>query len=162
MELDQRQLRNAFGTFATGVTVVTTLGEDGQPKAMTANSFSSLSLDPPLLLWCPGKSADCYDDFRRARRFAVHVLTAGQQAASNRFATKAIDKFAGVGWSTGDGGLPLLDDFLTRFEYETEAVHPGGDHVIMVGRVVRISVAGEAGAPLVFYGGKYRALSEAA
>jgi flavin reductase (DIM6/NTAB) family NADH-FMN oxidoreductase RutF len=146
-----RALRDAFGRFATGVTVITTATPDG-PVAITANSFSSLSLDPPLLLWSPGKFSKRFGVFAGAEYFAVHVLAAEQGALCTRFARDG-RAFEGLGAVPGPGGAPLLPDCLARFACRTAAVHDGGDHAIVVGEV--LSFALREGAPLVFSQGAY-------
>ncbi|NNL99974.1 MAG: flavin reductase family protein [Gammaproteobacteria bacterium] len=157
MEDEVRRFRNALGEFVTGVTVITTCDATGQPFGLTANSFASLSLSPPLVLWNLGDHADCYRVFKAAEHFAIHVLHHGQSAVSNRFATKGDDKFASLEWSAGVCGSPVLNDYAMLFECRTEAVHPGGDHLIMVGRVERFD-SGAEGSPLLYYRGGYRGL----
>jgi flavin reductase (DIM6/NTAB) family NADH-FMN oxidoreductase RutF len=146
-----RALRDAFGRFATGVTVITTATPEG-PMAITANSFSSLSLDPPLLLWSPGKFSKRFAIFAGAAHFAVHVLGAEQGDLGARFARDGRD-FDGVGALPGPGGAPLLPDCLARFACRTAAVHDGGDHAIVVGEVLDFAM--REGAPLVFSQGAY-------
>lgn len=158
MKDPQRAFRDALGTFATGITVVTTNDASGKPVGMTANSFASLSLDPPLILWSVGDHADCYEAFRDAGHFAVHILHSDQQAVSTQFSTKGADKFAGIPWHAGQEGSPVLEDYATCFECVKEANYPGGDHVILVGRVVNFDVRGER-APLIFHRGQYKALA---
>jgi flavin reductase (DIM6/NTAB) family NADH-FMN oxidoreductase RutF len=157
MESQQRKLRDAFGAFTTGICVIT--GHNGsRPFGMTVNSFSSLSLEPPLLLWNVGDHSDCYEPFRTARHFAVHVLHSDQQALSRRFATKNADKFAELDWKRGEWGSPILPEYMVCFECTTEAVHPSGDHLIMVGRVRRFDDRGTAREPLLYHRGRYRHL----
>lgn len=152
-----QHLRSAFGHYATGVTIITTRGAGGQPVGMTVNSFSSLSLDPPLVLWSIAHTSSNYEAFRAARCFAVHVLHAGQGELARVFSTRNIDRFAGVATSAGTSGAPLLADFHARFECETHAQYQGGDHLIIVGRVL---VAEErAGVPLLFYRGRFAAVA---
>lgn len=148
-----RELRQAFGHYATGVTIITCQDASGSPVGMTANSFSSLSLDPPLVLWSLAKTSSNYAAFSAARHFAVHVLEAGQQELATRFATKDVDRFAGTTVAAGQGGAPLLPDFHARFECATHALQDGGDHTIIVGRVLDVQV--REGAPLLFYRGKF-------
>lgn len=148
-----QQLRSAFGHYATGVTIITTQGVAGEPVGLTANSFSSLSLDPPLILWSIACTSSSYEAFRAARCFAVHVLHAGQGELARVFSTRNIDRFAGVATSAGASGAPLLPDFHARFDCETHAQHPGGDHLIIVGRV--LSAEERVGEPLLFYRGRF-------
>ena len=153
MSLDQRAFRDALGEFATGVTVVTAKDKDGTPVGATANSFSSVSLDPPLVLWNVAKTANCFDAFNAAEHFAVHILHSGQEDISKRFATKDNDKFSGVEWHESAEGVPLLTDFDVRFECSTEHLYDGGDHLIIVGRVHAMD--NKAREPLGFYKGRY-------
>lgn len=148
-------LRSAFGHFATGVTIITAVDGEGRPVGMTANSFSSLSLDPPLVLWSIASNASNFAAFSAARGFAVHVLHAGQQDLATLFATRNADRFRGLTTSPGAAGAPLLPDFHARFDCETHATHPGGDHLIIVGRVLEFTE--RAGEPLVFYRGRFAA-----
>lgn len=147
------ELRRAFSHYATGVTVVTTIDAAGRRVGMTANSFSSLSLDPPLILWSLAKSSANYEAFRDASHFAVHVLDSAQTALAKQFATKDIDRFADVTCATGHGGLPLLCDYHACFECGTHAQYDGGDHTIFVGRVLRADE--RPGDPLLFYRGRF-------
>ena len=146
-----RDFRTALGRFATGVTVVTTMTERG-PLGITANSFASVSLDPPLVLWCPAKFSRRFNAFVKAQHFAIHVLGTEQEALSHRFARDGLD-FDGADWAEGDNGLPVLNGCLARFECETHDCHDGGDHRIMVGRVTH--AAWREGAPMLFHGGAY-------
>jgi flavin reductase (DIM6/NTAB) family NADH-FMN oxidoreductase RutF len=154
---DQRTLRDALGSFATGVTVATCVDGDGEPFGLTVNSFTALSLDPPLLLVCIAKQARCAPAFSGAPFFAVNVLQTGQQPASIRFSTRDEDRFGATPWSTGETGAPLLMDSLAIFECERHAVHEGGDHLILVGQVVRASFDPNVD-PLLYFRGSYRRL----
>ncbi len=156
---DNRALRNALGRFATGVAVVTAIDPDGHPVGLTVNSFSAVSLNPPLVLWCLDNTSHNLAAFRRAGHHAINVLAAGQLDLSNRFATWPVERFAGLHWHPGAGGAPLLPDCCASFEVANEAAHPGGDHTIFVGRVERFSET-PAMMPLLFHAGQYRALSE--
>jgi flavin reductase (DIM6/NTAB) family NADH-FMN oxidoreductase RutF len=147
---DHRALRDAFGRFATGVTVVTTMRPEG-PAGFTANSFSSLSLDPPLVLWSPAKSSRRFGIFAGAEFYAIHVLTVGQAGLIDRF-TRLGEGFAGLDHAMTVEGLPVLPA-LARFDCAAHAVHDGGDHAILVGRVLRVTV--REGDPLVFSQGRY-------
>ncbi|MEM7089169.1 MAG: flavin reductase family protein [Pseudomonadota bacterium] len=147
---DTRTLRDAFGRFATGVTIVTCHSADG-PVCVTANSFSSLSLDPPLIMWAGDRNSRRFPYFHQARHFSVHVLSADQSdlcfgCSRNAFALRDInhDRCA--------NGTPLLPDCLARFECEQHAYHDAGDHVIVVGKVLKVSMAD--GDALTFYAGK--------
>lgn len=151
--VDQRDFRNALGRFATGITVITTVGPDGKPVGLTANSFSAVSLDPPLILWCLGRSATSMPAFQQCSHFAVNVLETGQRALSHRFATPAVDKFTGLNWRAGRGGAPVLPGCLACFECRTVKRYDGGDHVIFLGKVERYCHSN--GSPLLFNAGKY-------
>ena len=147
------RLREALGSFVTGITVVTTRN-GGEPHGLTANSFSSVSLEPPLVLFSLSRAADCFDAFERAEAFAVNVLRSDQEDVSSRFATKDVDKWTGVDWRPGHGGCPLLEGAVAAFECRVAARHEGGDHVIYVGEVVRFDHRPDA-APLAFFRGRY-------
>jgi len=150
-------LRDALGSFATGVTVVTCLDSEGRPFGLTVNSFTSVSLDPPLLLVCIARQARCRAALVEAGHFAVNVLQTGQQPASIRFSTRDEDRFGATPWSTGESGAPILKDSLAIFECERSAVHDGGDHEILVGRVLRASFDPNMD-PLLYFRGRYRRL----
>ena len=157
MTMDGREFRNALGRFATGVCLITTATEDQQALALTANSFSSVSLDPPLVLWSLQNNSDVYDLFSRPRYFAINVLCREQEILSNRYARKGEHALAAEHFSPGKYGAPIIRDALVSFECELDATHEGGDHLIIVGRVQNMqSRAG--GDPLLFYAGGYREL----
>lgn len=151
---DPRAYRDALGAFATGVTVVTTGSADG-PVGITANSFASVSLDPPLVLWMPAKSSKRFDYFAEAPHFAIHVLDGHQQEVCNGF-TKDKHAFDGLDWVTGDNDVPMIRGCLARFECSLHATHDAGDHVIILGRVDRASF--RTGLPLLFQGGRFVSL----
>jgi flavin reductase (DIM6/NTAB) family NADH-FMN oxidoreductase RutF len=151
---DRRDLRSALGQFATGVTVVTTTSPRGHKVGVTANSFASVSLDPPLVLWCQARQAPSATIFRNARRFAVNVLAANQHHLSRQFAAPADDKFAGVACTSGPDGVPLIDGAIARFLCRAVSAHDGGDHLIQVGEVENYEWFD--GEPLVFHSGRYR------
>jgi len=146
-----RAFRAALARYATGVTVVTTASARG-PVGMTANSFSSLSLDPPLVLWCPARSSSRFAAFEAARHYAIHVLEAGQLDLCQRFARSG-DNFAGLATGVTPEGQPMLPGCLARFDCSAHATHDGGDHAILVGRVLRAEM--RAGDPLLFWDGRY-------
>jgi flavin reductase (DIM6/NTAB) family NADH-FMN oxidoreductase RutF len=154
---DPRTLRDALGCFATGVTVVTCLDESGQPVGLTANSFTSVSLDPPLLLVCIAKGAASATALLAARHFAVNVLQTGQQPASIRFSTRHEDRFGPNDWTAGELGAPVLKQSLGVFECESHAVHEGGDHHILLGRVIKATFDASLD-PLLYFRGRYRRL----
>jgi 3-hydroxy-9,10-secoandrosta-1,3,5(10)-triene-9,17-dione monooxygenase reductase component len=148
-----KAFRKALGSFATGVTIVTTCDADGNDVGVTANSFNSVSLDPPLVLWSLSKKARSISAFTNAEHFAVHVLSADQESLSDRFARTGSRKFEGLQTSRGPGGIPLLEGCAARFQCATTYHYEGGDHVIIVGRVLDFDHT-EA-VPLVFHGGRY-------
>lgn len=145
-----RAFRDALGRFATGVTVVTC--EADGPVGITANSFASVSLDPPLVLWSPARASRRFDAFAAAQHFVVHVLGEGQTAVALAFAKEG-DAFDGLPTTRNPEGAPVIEGCPARFECRTHARHDGGDHEIVVGRVLR-AASGE-GHPLVFHGGTY-------
>lgn len=149
-------LRSALGCFATGVTIVTTR-EGDRPVGVTANSFTSVSLDPPLVLVSLARTASSLPTFERAQTFAVNVLNVDQQASAAQFASRVEDRFAGVEWEASESGSPILTGSLASFECEKYAMHDGGDHRILIGRVLRARFAPPRD-PLVFYRGKFRQL----
>ena len=150
-QTDLAGFRRALGAFATGVTVVTTMTPAG-PVGITANSFASVSLDPPLILWSPAKASGRFATFRDAPGFAVHVLQAGQQALSDRF-TRSRDAFAGLDWALSAQGHPALAGCLARFDCATHAQHDAGDHLVILGQV--LDVVRLDGDPLVFHAGRF-------
>jgi flavin reductase (DIM6/NTAB) family NADH-FMN oxidoreductase RutF len=152
-DIDPRALRRAFGAFATGVTVVTTRDGDGAPVGFTANSFSSVSLDPPLLLVCLAQTAASYGAFAGARRFAVNILSVEQRALSTAFATRGVDKFAGVDWREAETGAPVIDGVVAWFDCVEHDIVDAGDHAILIGRVVDFAVTDAA--PLGYCRGAY-------
>lgn len=154
---DPRTLRDAMGCFATGITIVTAVDATGTPVGLTANSFTSVSLDPPLLLVCIANTAGTAPALREAVHFGVNVLQIGQQPTSNRFAAKGEDRFAGQPWAPGQTGVPLLGSSLVSFECQHESLHEAGDHFILVGRVVRAQFEPHRD-PLLYFRGKYRRL----
>jgi flavin reductase (DIM6/NTAB) family NADH-FMN oxidoreductase RutF len=154
---DPRTLRDALGSFATGVTVVTCLTPDSSPAGLTVNSFTSVSLDPPLLLVCLAKVAASAMALIEASHFAVNVLQTGQQPASIRFATRDEDRFGTTPWACGEAGAPILKDSLGVFECERHAVYDGGDHHILVGQVIKASFDTSLD-PLLYFRGRYRRL----
>ena len=146
-----RAFRDALGKFATGVTVVTCRSSLG-PLGITANSFASLSLDPPLVLWSPARSSRRFDAFANAEHYAVHILADTQQDLCRRFATEGFD-FSGFDWRASAHGVPIFEVCLARFECTRHAIHEGGDHAIIVGLVTAAAVT--EGEPLLFAGGRY-------
>ena len=166
MTTDPRALRNAFGTFATVVTVITTRQPDGTPRGFTANSFTSVSLDPPLLLVCLAKTAHSADVFAEAPHFAVNILAEDQKAVSGLFASRTPDKFQNCAWTPGHADVPLLDGALAQFVCANHQLVDAGDHLIQIGRIE--TFATNEGQPLGYFRGNYfsigieRDLAEAA
>jgi len=152
-QIDLGEFRRALSCFATGVAVVTTLDGNGDRVGMTISSFSSVSLDPPLVLWSIANDAYSYDTFMNAEHFAVNVLTMGQQALSDRFATRDVDKFDGLEFREGLHGLPILPEYAACFECRREHRYSGGDHEIIVGRVLRLD--DRETDPLIIYRGRF-------
>lgn len=151
--IDSGEFRAALSTFATGVTIVTASEPGGEPVGMTASSFNSVSMDPPLILWSVTKSALSAPAFKAANRFAVHVLASTQVELSNRFARSGTDKFAGLDYTTNAAGCPVLPGCVARFDCNTWQVYEGGDHWIIVGQVVNLVKQNDEG--LVFCDGSY-------
>jgi flavin reductase (DIM6/NTAB) family NADH-FMN oxidoreductase RutF len=156
-EQGSRALRDALGRFATGVTVITTRTASGKAEGLTANSFSSLSLDPPLVLWNLQNTARSLPAFRAAEHFVVNVLASEQRPLSQHFARAQDDKFDGIDVDAGVGDCPVLPGSLAVIECRTTRQFDAGDHVLFIGEVLRFSQ--REGRPLVFSGGKYHQLA---
>lgn len=152
-ETSVRQFRDALGAFATGVTIVTTRTRSGVDVGLTANSFNSVSLEPPMVLWSLAKAARTLPAFLESSYFAVHVLSAAQEELSHTFATRGADKFSGLALERGRGGIPLLDGCSARFQCRTAVKYEGGDHVVFIGEVESFDHFERP--PLVFHGGRY-------
>ncbi|WP_201508905.1 flavin reductase family protein [Psychrobacter alimentarius] len=138
-QLDPKMLRNAFGSYMTGVTVITAVSKDGTPVGFTANSFTSVSLDPPLLLVCPAKSLSTFEVFANCDSFVVNILSEDQQAVSNIFASSKEDRFSQIEWHKDEQGNPVIDGALTHFSCKTERNLDAGDHNLLVGEVLNFS-----------------------
>jgi len=151
--VDDARFRQVLGHFATGVTVITGLDVDG-PVGFAVNSFTSVSLDPPLIAFCVRWRSATWPRIRATGRFTVNILSSDQEAVSRRFASSATDRFAGIGWHPSPSGSPVLDDALAWVDATVEVEHAAGDHALVVGRVAALGVTRE-GAPLVFYRGGY-------
>lgn len=154
--LEVRQFRDVLGSFTTGVVVVTTLGEDGRPIGLTVNSFNSVSLDPPLILWSIALKSPSLSAFRLHAFFAVNILAEDQEPLCRQFATPAPDKFQNVCFERGVTGVPVLGGTAGHLECRTFARYPGGDHEIYVGEVQAVQDHGAP--PLVFHRGAIRKL----
>ena len=159
MTFDPRSFRQALGCFATGITVVTSVGLDGEYLGFTANSFNSVSLDPPLVLFSLDRGAYSLKAFEAAGVFAINILREDQEAVSIAFARALSSKWEGVRTEIWQTGSPILVDALASFDCETTSMHDGGDHVIFVGRVLRLR-AGVDGRPLLYFRGAYRQINE--
>jgi 3-hydroxy-9,10-secoandrosta-1,3,5(10)-triene-9,17-dione monooxygenase reductase component len=153
LEPDSATYRTVLGHFATGVTIVTARNGD-EPVGMACNSFTSVSLDPPLVLWCAAKSSSTWPQMQGAQHFAVNVLSEDDESVCRVFATKGVDRFEGIAHRRAVTGAPILADALAYVDCETESEYDAGDHVIVVGRVVEMGYATE-GKPLLFYRGGY-------
>jgi flavin reductase (DIM6/NTAB) family NADH-FMN oxidoreductase RutF len=150
---DFRSLREALGCFATGVVVVTTLGDHGAPVGLTINSFNSVSLDPPLVLWSLALSAQSLRAFRTHEAFAINILSADQADLCHQFARPSEDKFADVSWTPGLMGVPVLDDAHAHLECKVWRRYEGGDHEIILGEVMALQAHDKS--PLVYHRGRF-------
>ncbi len=157
MPLDAIQFRATLGRFASGVTILTMRDRDGADHGMTATSFSSLSLDPPLILVCVNQAAAMFEALAQAQHVAVNILSAEQQGVAEAFALKDADRFGGFSFQRGIGDVPVLVGALAHLECEVHARHKAGDHTIIVG-LVQAASASEAGDPLIYYRSGYRRL----
>lgn len=159
-QFDSRAFRDALGSFPTGVAIITAIGADGEPVGLTCNSFSSVSLDPPLVSWGLRLSSKNLTAFQQAKAFAINILAEDQKELSGRFASSSVtSKFEGVTWVPGHQGLPVIRDCVASFECEKFAEHVAGDHLLFLGQVVRFEQARREDS-LVFYKGAYMMLTE--
>lgn len=159
---DPREFRHALGCFATGVAIVTARDAQGGPVGLTINSFASVSLDPPLVLWSLSLYSPSLAAFQHCSHYAINILSADQTEYSQHFSRPgetAAGKFAGIAFDEGAGGAPLLRDCCAWFECRNETRHPGGDHLIFVGLVEVFRRAQRQRPPLLFHGGRYRHLA---
>lgn len=159
MSFDLRTFRDTLGLFVTGVTVITTRDISGRPVGITANSFNSVSLEPPLILWSVGLNSLSLSAFSNAQAFAVHILRDDQAALSQRFAKSGQDKFAGLNIESGLHDVPLLPECAARLECLPYAQHPAGDHILFIASVERLASDPDA-MPLVYHGGRYAELAD--
>jgi 3-hydroxy-9,10-secoandrosta-1,3,5(10)-triene-9,17-dione monooxygenase reductase component len=153
-----RNFRDVLGCFASGITVVTTMS-NGAPVGMTCQSFSSVSLDPPLVLFVPARSSRAWPLIQRSGRFCVNLLAADQESLSGRMASKRVDKFAGVAWSPAEvTGSPVIEGALAHLDCTIHAVHEAGDHFVVIGRVQHLEAAPDPATtePLLYFRGRYR------
>ncbi len=154
--LDPALFRHACARFATGVAIAATCDAAGLPHGLTVNSFTSVSLSPPLVLFCIDNRAAVLNVFRHARHFSINILHATQETLSNRFASRPDDRFAGVDWQRGPNGTPLLHDTVAALECATREFIPAGDHTIVLGEAVHAAVSG--GEPLLYFASAYAGL----
>lgn len=159
MSFDSRSFRDALSLFVTGVTIITTISKDKEATGVTANSFNSVSMAPPLILWSLGRSSRSISSFLAASHFCVHILREDQEELARRFATSGIDKFDGLETEHGLGGVPMLTECAARLQCRTYNHHDGGDHVIFLGEVIKLKTDHDA-RPLVFHGGRYAVLTD--
>jgi flavin reductase (DIM6/NTAB) family NADH-FMN oxidoreductase RutF len=159
---DKRILRDVFGCFATGVTIITTTdekdGEEGKPHGITANSFTSVSLEPPMILVCIAKSSGSCEIFKNAKNFAVNILSASQKELSEIFAKRNINKFSHIdknAWHFGENNCPIINDTVASLECCTHEILDGGDHIILMG-IVESAFIEPTNEPLLYYKGKYQ------
>ena len=158
MPIEKNQLRQVMGHFATGVTIITTFNKDGQMHGLTANAFTSVSLEPPLLLISVDKKAESYPAFEESKVFTVNILADEQEALSRKFAVSGGNKFEGVAYRRGANGAAILDGTLAHIECTLYATYEGGDHTLYLGEIQEAEV--REGKPLVFYRGGYRAIGD--
>lgn len=156
--IDATLYKQVMGSFPSGVTVITTLDDDGQIVGLTASAFSSLSIDPALVLFCPNYSSDSYPVLIKHKRFAIHFLSSGQQSEAYAFARKGKDKAQGIEWTLSELGNPILANATAVIECELWREYEGGDHAIMVGAVKNLIVPQHEAGPLVYCNGKMGAL----
>lgn len=154
-----RAFRDALGTFATGITIIAARAPDGRPIGLTVNSFNSVSLDPPLIVWSLAANLPSVPIFEACEYYSVNILAADQHELSNLFASRSDDKFAGLEFDEGINGTPLLRGCCARFECRNTTRHPGGDHILFVSEVVRFDRDEEERPPLLYWGGSYRRLA---
>ncbi len=154
-----RRFRDVLGLFATGVTVVTSMSH-GEPVGMTCQSFSSVSLSPPLVMFCPAKTSRAWPRMQRAGFFCVNILAADQSAVSTAMATKGSDKYDGIGWSTAATGAPLLHGVLGYVDCTVHSVHEAGDHYVVLGRVKELGFGEDGRKPLLYYRGGYDTVAQ--
>ena len=160
--IDANLYKQVMGSFPSGVTVITTLDEDGQLVGLTASAFSSLSMDPALVLFCPNYSSDSYPVLIRRKQFAIHLLSAEQQHEAYSFAKKGKEKAQGIDWQLSELGNPLLEGATAIIECELWREYDGGDHAIIVGAVKNLILPEQAVTPMVYHRGKLGALPQLA
>jgi flavin reductase (DIM6/NTAB) family NADH-FMN oxidoreductase RutF len=159
MSFDERALRDALGCFPTGVAVVTAAQSGQTPVGITVNSFTSVSIDPPLVLWCMSRQSKLVETFRKASGYTISILGTAHQSVSVQLALPGLHSLEGIELLQTEFGPPALADALAVFECTNEAIYEGGDHIILVGRILRF-MRREVGVPLVFFQGRYGALAQ--
>ncbi len=157
MQIDDKLFRDAMSSFPSGVTIVTTVDDEGRSWGFTASAFSSLSCDPPMILVCPSNKAECFGAFTAATRFAVNILAPEHEKLAIRFATKGGDKFANGDFVLGQSGMPILPHALVALECRLEGFYPGGDHSILTGIIEHANL--HDGEAAVYFRGKFRSLA---
>jgi 3-hydroxy-9,10-secoandrosta-1,3,5(10)-triene-9,17-dione monooxygenase reductase component len=155
--VDSARYRHALGHFCSGVTVVTSLDASGAPVGFACQAFAALSLEPPLVLFCPGTSSGTWPHIERNGQFCINVLAEDQRRLSRAFGRSGVDKFAGVGWSPGPNTAPVLDGVLTWAACQVQDVSTAGDHLIVIGLVTELGPSRD-GRPLLFYKGRYTSI----
>lgn len=160
MPIDKNELRRVMGHFATGVTIITTVSASGQMHGLTANAFTSVSLEPPLLLISVDKKAESYPCFEQSKVFTVNILSDSQEALSRKFAVTGTgsDKFTGVAFRAGGNGAPIILGAIAHIECRLYASYEGGDHTLFLGEILEAET--REGKPLLFYRGGYRGISD--
>ncbi len=159
MTVDRIEFRNALGNFATGITVVTAKGPDGELLGITANSFNSVSLDPPLVLFSLDRGAYSLKSFEASGAFAINVLCEDQENLSSNFAKSLADKWTDVEYETWETGSPILKGAIAAFDCEVHSMYDGGDHIIFIGKVLRMRADPDR-RPLLYFRGKYGRMSD--
>jgi len=157
LQVTPDEFRSACGRFATGVTIATVLDSQGSPHGLTVSSFTSVSLEPPLVLICLGHAVTMIDSFRASKYFGINILATGQQEISERFARKGFDRFNGLAWTPGTTGVPFIPGALAAIECEIEQRVTAGDHDVLIGRMLRAQVT--EGEPLLHFAGAYREIA---
>ncbi len=158
MTFDARQFRDALGCFATGVSVITSINQQNEPLGVTVNSFSSVSLDPPLILFSLGHGGNHCNEFKQSGKFAVNILSGSQMHLCERFASPIEDRFSDIEYTVGENGVPVFEDSLAILECETFALQEAGDHLVFICKVTNV-VAQTEEPPLLFYKGSFPKLS---
>ncbi len=160
MKFDSQDYRTALGCYATGVAVVSLLDAEGLPRGVTVNSFNSVSLDPPLVSFCIDRAAYSFPSFQKAEHFVVNVLAEAQEALSVRFASPHPDKWDGIAYDVWETGAPILPGCLVNLECTLDALHDAGDHIIVIGKVVKLAMGPAGSRPLLYFRGSYGKIAD--